>query len=189
MERAFSPSMRRSVDVKYNVTLGAGSSETPPTPSSPAFRSGAEKAPQMNPRVFSAPCKMQAMGPLRALCQTLFVWRCDRGPRPATAPPAPMAITLGFVSFRYNLPGHKKHRRIHSDLTILHATDYCPASIRTLLWAARGPVPAGVRQYWCCHLVLGFRFPCPGLNRSHQNSAVDESCHPSMDSSSLSVPS
>jgi hypothetical protein len=91
-------------------TLGAGSSEAPPTPSSPAFRSGAEKAPQMNPGAFSAPCKMQAMGPLRSLCQTLFVWRCDRGPQPATVPPAPMAITSGFVSFRYNLPQHKKHR-------------------------------------------------------------------------------
>jgi len=92
-------------------TLGTGSSETPPTPSSPAFRSGAEKAPQMDPGAFSAPCKMQAMGPLRALCQTLFVWRCARGPQPATAPSAPMAITSGFVSFRYNLLEHRRHSR------------------------------------------------------------------------------
>lgn len=32
----------------------------------------------------SAPFKMQAMGPLRALCQTLLVWRRARGPQPAT---------------------------------------------------------------------------------------------------------
>jgi len=36
--------------------------------------------------------KMQAMGPLRALCQTLFVWRCARGPQPATSLPALMVF-------------------------------------------------------------------------------------------------
>jgi hypothetical protein len=36
--------------------------------------------------------KMQAMGPLRALCQTLFVWRCARGPQPATSLPAPLVF-------------------------------------------------------------------------------------------------
>jgi hypothetical protein len=34
------------------------------------------------------------MGPLRALCQTPFVWRCARGPQPATPDMAQRMISL-----------------------------------------------------------------------------------------------
>lgn len=49
------------------------------------FFPGRRKSPPIEHGAFSAPCKMRAIGPLRALCQTLFVWRRARfGPQPAT---------------------------------------------------------------------------------------------------------
>jgi hypothetical protein len=164
----------------------------------PLFSVRRRKSPPYGTGVFSAPFKMQAMGPLRSLCQTLFVWRCDRGPQPATRLSAPVVfcrerLVLPGACFLFLLwPG--KHFRNFKAVgfipirSLLHATDCCPASIRTLEWAAFGPVPVGVRQNWCCHLRVGFRSPCLASKRSHQNSAVDESCHPFMNLLAVSAP-
>jgi len=54
---------------------------------------GRRKSPPIEHGAFSAPRKNRATGPLRALCQTLFVWRRARfGPQPATSELAPARL-------------------------------------------------------------------------------------------------
>ena len=93
------------------------------------------------------------MGPLRELCQTLFVWHSSRGPQPATSLFGTMDIfctnqvrsdvfLILFIQLQHH---HNQEPMGLISHPVIASTDIVPASIRILLWAAVHPMHFGVR--------------------------------------------